>query len=148
MARDVVKGKNEKKKYKFLRHTADVLFEARGKNFQEALENAAQAMFDVSASGVEPKEKFEIEEKADDLETLVVFCLSKLLSEGEAREMLLCRFEASELKRDADSYVVRGTAWGERAPRKRKDIVKAVTFHELKVRVGKTKTTIRVLLDV
>ncbi len=146
-AGDELKGKKEKKNYRLLRHTADILFEASGKNFEDALQNAARAMFDVIAEGIEPKEKFEIEEKAKDLETLVVFCLSKLLSESEAREMLLCKFEVGELKKDAEGYVVRGTAWGEHG-RKPKDVVKAVTFHELKVRAGKTKTTIRVLLDV
>ncbi|MEW6329219.1 MAG: archease [Candidatus Micrarchaeota archaeon] len=143
-----MKGKTERKNYKLLRHTADILFEASGKNFEDALQNAARAMFDIIASGIEPREKFEIEERAKDLETLVVFCLSKLLSESEAREMLLCKFEVGELKKEGGGgYLVRGTAWGERG-RKPKDVVKAVTFHELKVRVGKRKTTIRVLLDV
>ena len=44
--------------YKFLEHTADVMFESYGKSYEEALENAAKAMFSILGNAKE-KEHFQ-----------------------------------------------------------------------------------------
>ena len=40
-------------KFRFLEHTADIMFESYGKSYPEALENAAHAMFSVFGSAGE-----------------------------------------------------------------------------------------------
>ena len=75
--------------FKFLEHTADVLFEATGKDFKSALEAAADALSFTIGENVKKIEEFEIEEEAKDLEDLVVFVLSDLLRECEISGILV-----------------------------------------------------------
>jgi len=137
-------------KYKFLEHTADVLFEAYGKSFKEALENAAAAMFEVMChtERVEESERFEVREDADSLENLTVFTLSTILSECEVRGVLPKRFEVKSFSERSGEYNLHGVVYGGKweSSKVKKD-VKAVTHHMAKVEVnGKFK--IRMLLDI
>ncbi|MCX6778442.1 MAG: archease [Candidatus Micrarchaeota archaeon] len=134
--------------YKFLEHTADVLFEAEGKDLREAVEAAASAMFSVIANGgkVGTKASFTIVEEAPNLEELVVFTLSRLLSESETREIALAKFEVRKLAR-GKSFSLEGKAYGEKGKRP-KVCVKAVTHHEARVEESPAGVKIRILLDV
>jgi len=132
-------------RYKFLEYTGDVFYEAYGASFEEALENAAAAMAAVIAEKVREEKNFEIEEHAPTLEELVVFTLSRLLSECEIREIYLARFEVAESGKRNGEFYVKGIAYGGEG--KAKTIVKGVTFHEEKIE-KKNGYTIRVLLDV
>ncbi|MEM0475655.1 MAG: archease [Candidatus Norongarragalinales archaeon] len=142
------------KHYKFLEHKADVLFEARGASFERALEAAAQALFDTMAKTSKLKEtkKVKIKQSAQSLEELVVFTLGALLSESDANELFFKRFNVNKFKAERGGFKIEGVAVGE----KEKSgcggtVVKAVTFHELRVikPTGKDKEwKIRVLLDV
>lgn len=137
-------------KYKFLEHTADVVFESYGKDYEEALENAAEAMFSVigDIKKIRAKESFTIEEEANSLENLTVFCLSNLLSESEIRNLLLCKIKVEKFSEKDGKFHLKAKAFGEeKINEKAKDLVKAVTYHELKVERNK-KVKIRVLLDV
>lgn len=137
-------------KYRFLEHTADVLFEAYGKNFEEALQNAAEAMFSVMCDTKKLKEEksFRVEEHADSLENLTVFTLSTILSESEINEVLPKRFEVESFAQKDGVFSIRGKVHGGRwESGKVKTGIKAVTHHLIKVeRNG--KFTIRVLLDI
>ena len=137
-------------KYKFFEHTADVLFEAYGKDYEEALENAAEAMFSVigEIEKIKAKKSFVIEEEADKLENLTVFCLSDLLSESEIRNMLLCKIQVERFVEKNGKFYLKAKAFGEeKMDEKTKGLVKAVTYHELKIEKNE-KVKIRVLLDV
>lgn len=137
-------------KYRFLEHTADVLFESYGKGFEEALENAAEAMFSVMSDVKKLKEEksFSVEERADSLENLVVFTLSSILSESEIREVLPKRLEVEKFSERDGVFSVRGKVFGGRWESGRvKTDIKAVTHHLIKVE-GKRKFKIRVLLDI
>ncbi len=130
--------------YRYLEHKADLFIESDGKNFPEALVEAAQGMFDaiVEESGTD---FFEFEIQSSSLEDLVVDVLSELLSQSEILEIPFSRLEVLSFKRDP--YVIKGKAYG------RKDAltigsVKAVTYHELSVKEKEGKVTIRVLLDI
>ncbi len=138
-------------KYKYLDHKVDVLFEAYGFKLEEAVENAAQAMFDTIAdtSKLKADEKIEIEEEADTLEELVVFALGDLVSEADARELFFKKFKVQELKENKDGYFLRGYAVGsEMVPDLGGVVVKAVTHHECKVEKKGNVWTIHVLLDI
>ncbi len=131
------------KSYKFFDHTADILFEAYGKNFTEALENAAHAMFSVIGDAKE-KEEVKVKVSAPDRESLVVRFLETLLAEADIRELVFSRVKIEKF--GGKPFEIEATAFGEK--KRPRDSVKAVTFHELQVKEEKGKCSIRVLLDV
>lgn len=138
-------------KYKYLDHKVDVLFEAYGFKLEEAVENAAQAMFDTIAdtSKLKAEEKVEIEEEADTLEELIVFALGDLISEADSRELFFKKFKVEELKKNNDGFYLKGYAMGsEMVPDLGGVVVKAVTHHECSVKKEGNLWTIKVLLDI
>ncbi|MBI4399667.1 archease [Candidatus Micrarchaeota archaeon] len=136
-------------KYKYLDHTADVLFEAYGSTFEEALENSADAMLNIIANNLKTKQSFEFEVFADTKEDLVVQTLSTLIAQSDSNEMILSKFKIEKLEK-GDIYHLVGRAFGEPfgKNKKVKTIVKGVTYHELLVEEKPKKVRIRVLLDV
>ncbi|MFH1470736.1 MAG: archease [Candidatus Micrarchaeota archaeon] len=132
--------------YVYLEHKADVLIEATGKDFPEAIECAAKGMADVIAN-VGEKDTFDVEREAESLEDLVVDTLAWLLAESEVLEMPFSRLKVKKFGHGGGKFMLSGTAYGEKdAPKK--GSVKAVTYHELSVKEEKERVTIRVLLDV
>ncbi len=138
-------------KYKFLEHKVDVLFEAYGFKLEEAIENAAQAMFDTITDTTQLKsdEKVKIEENADSLEDLVIFVLGNLITEGDTRELFFKQFKITELKQKNGIYFLKGYAVGsEMKPEMGGTTVKAVTHHECSVKKEGNIWTIKILLDI
>ncbi len=138
-------------KFVFLEHTADVLFEAQGFSFEEALENAALAMFSTisDVGALAEDESVELEERGESLEELSAFVLSDLLAESEAQELFLKEFKVSEFKKLDGGFYLKGVALGESmSPEKGKANVKAVTHHECKVWQEGNLWKVRVLLDI
>jgi len=137
-------------RYRFLEHTADVLFEAYGSTFEAALESAAEAMFSVMSRIDELREErsFHVEERAGSLENLTVFTLSAILSGSEIEDVMPKRFEVESLEHRGGEFLLKGKVHGEkREGKKVKREIKAVTHHLLKIeRNG--KVSIRVLLDI
>ncbi len=131
--------------FRFLEHTADIMIEANGKDYPSALKNIALGMFSVLGKS-RPKESFDVDEQAANHEELVVYLLSTILAECDARELVPCKSEV--LQYDQSAPRVKMRVWGERKPAR--DHIKAVTFHELMaVEDDKTRMwTVRVLFDV
>jgi len=127
--------------YRYLEHTADILIEATGNNFKEALEESAHAMFNVIGSA-EPKIKINIACSAPSKEQLVVYFLGDLLSEMEINQIVFSKVEIIELV----NFDLKAIAYGDKILPK--DQVKAVTHHMLKVEESKNMCKIQVLLDV
>ena len=68
------------RKFKFLEHTADIKFQAYGKDIEEAFENSALAMFNsMYNSKIKDKEKFKIIVQGKDFESLLYNFLEELL---------------------------------------------------------------------
>lgn len=137
--------------YKFFDHTADVLYEAYGKTFPEALENAAKALFvtiaDVSLVGT--SEKVTITESAPTESELVIHVLSNLVAERDAQGLFFRSFAVTRFAETKDGFTLTGTARGAPMTPKAGILdVKAVTYHETKVFHEKGTWTIRVLLDI
>jgi len=131
--------------YRFLEHTADIMIEADGNSYLDALQNIARGMFSVLGQS-RPKAYLEIDEMAGNREELVVYVLSRILAECDARRLVPCRTDV--LLYDESAPRLRVKVWGE--VKNARDSIKAVTFHELLVkRDEKTqKWKIRVLFDV
>ncbi|MFA6531178.1 MAG: archease [Candidatus Micrarchaeia archaeon] len=132
--------------YRFVEHTSDIIIEATGKTFSEAFEWLAKGMFTQMGEAKTEKatEKFGIEADAGAMDILVVKALSELLAELEIRE--ITPFKVAVEKFDKAKITLSFSVYGEKkAP---KNIIKAVTFHELIVKEEKGKWTIRVLFDI
>jgi SHS2 domain-containing protein len=131
------------KKYRFLEHTADIMFEAYGKTYERALENSAHAMFSVFGSAGEG-ERAVFSVTAHNIEELTVQALADMLAYMDTGEIIFSR--AHVLSYDAKKHSLEIEAFGEK--KRPRDSVKAVTYHELMVKKDKNGWTIRILLDV
>ena len=131
--------------YKFIEHTADIMFEAYGKSYPEALQNAAKAMFSVFGSA-EPKEEVRFTLSAHNIGELTVQALADLLAHMDTHEIVFSQIKV--LKFDPGKNSLELEAFGEK--KRPRDSVKAVTYHELMVAKDKKtgEWTIRILLDV
>lgn len=135
-------------KYKFLEHTADVKFQAFGRNLNESFENAALAMFNVEINlkKVKPIRKIKIKCEAENLEELLIEWLNKLLAESSINSMVFSKFKVKIKEKKLE-----GEAYGERMDIKRHNVkieVKAATYSELFIKNEKDKFICQVVLDV
>ncbi|MFH8119666.1 MAG: archease [Candidatus Aenigmatarchaeota archaeon] len=130
-------------KYKFLEHTADVLFEAYGKSLEEAIENSAEAISKTVSDKVKKIEEFEFEESGESLEDLIVKTLQDFLVECEIRVLLPGGLKVIDLDEKEKKIKVR--CWCGKGETKTQ--IKGVTYGMLKVEKNK-EWKIRVLLDV
>ena len=92
-------------KYRFLDHTADVMFEAYGKNLNEVFRNSALAVFDVQCDlkKVKRKIKKKIKLKNENAEDLLFDFLEELIYLKDARYMLFGRFDIGIKKKKVGS---------------------------------------------
>ena len=133
-------------RYELIDHTADILLRTKGKDLNEAFENAAYALFDTmcDVSTVKPSKVKKVECEADDPGQLLVDWLSRLLFLCDVDDMLFSEFEVRITgkkltarikgeKLDADKHHL-------------KTDVKAITYHMLEVDL--VKNTVQVLLDI
>ncbi len=137
-----------RKSYRFFDHTADVGIIACGKNFPEALENVALAMFSIMVNLKEVNEAIcriiEVEGKGEEL---VVNWLNELLYLFDAESLVFCRFEVKEMSEDN----MKALAFGEKLDPKKHECkmgVKAATYHKLTVAKGEEGYKVQVILDV
>ncbi len=140
-----------KKPFKFFDHTADILYEAYGATFEEALQNAALALFETIASleKVKATKTVAIREWAPNRDELVVGVLSDLVAERDARGLFFKTFSVTNLVPKDGGYALKGVAKGSpMTPEAGLLDVKAVTHHETKAFENKGKWTVRVLLDI
>ncbi|MEM2974700.1 MAG: archease [Candidatus Micrarchaeia archaeon] len=132
--------------FRFLEHTADILFQAEGKTFEDALEEASKALSVTISDKLKKKKEFEYTESAANIEELVVASLSRLLSESELLGFLPGGFKVLSFSGQPGNFIVKVRAWvGEG---KQKTVVKGVTYGMLKVEKKEDKYVIQVLLDV
>jgi len=131
------------KNFRFLEHTADIMFEAYGKGYPEALENAAHAMFSVfGTAGAQEKAVFTV--TAHNIEELTVQALADLLAYMDTHETVFSKMKV--LKFDAAKNHLELEAYGEK--KRPRDAVKAVTYHEMAVTHDSKGWAIRIILDV
>jgi len=145
-----------KMKYKYLPHTADVSFVAYGKDFKEALENAAEALLNIMLDLKRIKKEkvatgtITIKESADGADNLVWYVLQNILTHVDDKKLLAYAFQVDELEQEKGKELkVRGKLLFKKLE---KDMflleVKAVTPHELTVEKKKAGYEIRVTVDV
>src|SRR3989338_910976 len=143
MAEKKSPAKSEKRtpknpKYKFIKGvTAELTFEAYGRDLNEVFKNAALATMDtmVDTKTVQPKLQKIIKLQSNDIKALLVDFLNELVYYKDAEQMFLSEFDV-EIKQKPESGVWLLTAEisGEPLNQKRHPLradVKAATWHML-----------------
>ena len=138
--------------YKFFDHTADVLFEAEGKDLDELFEACGLATEEtqVDLKDVEEKIKKEISLEKDNIEMLLFDFLQELIFLKDAELLLFSSIKVSITEKNK-KYRLKAVLKGEKLDQKKHELkvdVKAVTLHRFEVgKVGKGWFA-RVILDI
>lgn len=127
--------------YRQLEHTADIWIEVTGTSFENLLEEAGAALFDIvgKPDSLGTMREFEFGGKSN--EELLVRWLEELYSESQISGILFGKFNVS-----VQAGKLKGKAWG--GPGSVKTEVKAVTWGRLKIWQEKDKWKARVLFDI
>jgi len=141
--------------YRYLEElgTADIAFEATGRDLPELFSDAADATANVmidNLEAIEPRETRQIELSNDKLDMLLFDLLQELIFLKDA-ERLLLRIRELQIDDRAEMYLVKATAEGETLDVERhhqRADVKAVTLHDFSVERTEGGWKARVLLDI
>ena len=130
--------------------TADVAFEAYGKDLNRLFANSALAMFEVMVNTVklEPKIEKEVKIKGNDLESLMFNWLNELLVFYGSENLAFSKFE---VEIDEKGLELEAKCYGEEIDPERHETrteVKAATMHKMQVKKVNTKWKAQVILDI
>ena len=133
--------------------TADIAFEATGRDLSELFVAAADATMNVmidNLDAIEAREKRQIELSNDNLEMLLFDFLQELIYFKDAKRLLL-RAGETQIDQKGEAYFLKTKVAGERLDdtrhQQRAD-VKAVTLHGFCVEKRDDNWKARVLLDI
>jgi protein archease len=137
------------KPYRLIKHTGDLGMEVRGKDLPDLFSRAGWAFFDilVEAKRITPNQERIISVEAPDLEALLVAWLGELLYIFETEQWVFERFSIQHLT----PLTLAVQAWGEPFDIKKhkpKQMIKAVTYHQLRIWEEKGMWRARVIFDL
>ncbi|MBI4163297.1 MAG: archease, partial [Candidatus Aenigmarchaeota archaeon] len=123
--------------YKFFDHTADVLFEAEGKDLSELFEAAGLATEEtqVDLKGIKQKIRKEIKLEKESVEMLLFDFLQELIFLKDAKLLLFSKIKVSVSEGKVNK--LNAVLEGERIDPKKHELkvdVKAVTLHRFEVK--------------
>jgi SHS2 domain-containing protein len=133
--------------------TADIAFEATGRDLPELFSDAADATTNVMIDNIEaiqPRETRQIELSNDKLDMLLFDFLQELIFLKDA-ERLLLRMREVHIHEKDETYFLKATANGEPLDAERhhqRADVKAVTLHGFSVEKADDDWKAQVLLDI
>ena len=130
---------------KEIEHTADRAFRVRGRDLKELFANAAEALLAIEGrrkSAAASRER-RVEIEGFDRETLLVNWLNEILYLGETGRETYTAVEIQEVS----DHRLRATLKARPGGRRRR-LVKAVTFHGLRVRKTRQGLEAEVIVDV
>ena len=141
--------------YKYLEDvaTADIAFEATGRDLPELFRDAADATTNVmidNLNSIEPRETRQIELSNGKLDMLLFDLLQELIFFKDAQRLLLRTADMQITEKD-EAYFLKATAKGEPLDAERhhqRADVKAVTLHDFSVERTDSGWKARVLLDI
>ncbi len=144
---------NEFKPFEFEEHTADVVIRAYGRTLEETIANAARAVFEIitDTSKVRPKTCKRVEEKGIDLYQAILRWLEDFLLFFDSEGLVFSKFKVDKIEKVNDEFVISGEGCGEpfdpsiHEPR---TIVKAITYHEMKVEKTNGLWMLRFAVDI
>ena len=133
--------------------TADIAFEATGRDLPELFTAAADATMNVmidNLEAIEPRETRRIALKNDAIDMLLFDFLQELIYFKDADRLLL-RIREVRIDEKEDAYSLNATAVGEPldpARHQQRADVKAVTLHDFRVEKTDGRWKASVLLDI
>jgi SHS2 domain-containing protein len=135
--------------FEILEHPADIGFRAFGGTLPELFENSAVALVSIASeiNDVEARHGYSLEATGSDWESLLVAWLSEVFYWFDGKRISFCRFRI----RAMDSCRLKAVAYGEPRNSLRhhpKPIVKAVTWHQLKINPASDGWMAEVYLDI
>jgi SHS2 domain-containing protein len=136
------------KKFKFLEHTADVMFRAFGKDVESLYANSAYAMFNSMYDGeVKKSKKIKIKANGEDFESLLYNFLEEFLILLDSEGFFLSKIR--KMKIDTKKHKIEAEAIGDNVKNYEANLnVKAVTYNDMFVRREGKKWVCQVVLDV
>ncbi len=139
--------------FRFLEHTADVYFEARGETLEEVFEEAAKAMFSVitDISKVEKRVKRRIEGEGIDLFNALYRWLEELLILHDAEGLVFSEFHVEYVREEGEVVKFAGEVLGEpfdESKHVKGTEVKAVTYSMMEIGKDNGCWYARVVLDI
>ena len=135
------------KKFKFLEHTADIKFQAFGKNVEEVFSNSALALKETICGKIKIKEIKEekISAKGKDFESLLYNFLEEIIYLLDAKKFLIKKIKKIEIK----NFELKAIIIGDKSSNyKFTNNVKAVTYNEMFVEEKGKKWISQVVIDV
>jgi protein archease len=135
--------------FEILEHPADIGFRAFGATLPELFGNAALALLSIRAEAedVEPRQNFPIAATGADLESLLVNFLSEVLYLVDGKQIAFRQIRVDAVSENSVSATGLGEPH-ERARHRVKLIVKAVTWHQLRIDHTADGFTAQVYLDI
>lgn len=139
-------------KYRFLPHTADVMFEAFGETLEELFENAALALEEtmVKTSTIKCNESYEITLNSGNPTDLLYDFLSELIFVKDTEGLLFSKFGAV-ISHEGKEYKLFAKCEGEKINQDKHELLddaKAITMHEFEVVKDKDRWYAKVIVDV
>ena len=133
-------------KFKFLKHTADIKFQAFGKNLKEVFRNSVLAMSKViSDDKINEKVKKKIKIKGKDNENLLYNLLEEILFLFDSKNLIISKAGNLKIKNKELSAELSG----DYAKNYKINMdIKAVTYNEMFIKKTKDKWIAQVVLDV
>ncbi len=131
--------------YRFLEHRSDIIVLASNSTFAKAMEDVAAGMFtQMGAERAKDKDSFALEVSAPTREELVVQFLTEIIAECETRPFTPKKMEITAF--DESKMTIGAKIYGEmKVP---ENIIKAVTFHDLRAEKKGRNWEIQVLFDI
>ncbi len=141
-----------KPSYRFLDHTADVLFEAEAGTLNGLFEQCALAVEDTQVELKKVKQNISkmITERNTSVEKLLFDFLDDLIFYKDAELLVFSKFTCL-VEKKGEAYHLSCTALGDVLDHKKhepKVDVKAITMHLFEVKENKGRWTAKVLLDI
>lgn len=138
--------------YKFLDHTADVMFEAEGKDLGELFEAAGLATEEtqIELGGIKQEIKQIIELENENVEMLLFDFLQELIYLKDAELLLFSKIKV-KIEEKNKKYNLKADLYGEKIDPNRHELkvdVKAVTLHRFEVKKTVKGWFCRVILDI
>jgi SHS2 domain-containing protein len=133
--------------------TADIAFEATGRDLPELFTAAADATMNVmieNLDAIEPRETREIELTNDNIDMLLFDFLQELIYFKDA-ERLLLRIREVQIDEKEEKYFLNATAAGEpldAGRHQQRADVKAVTLHDFRVEKSEGGWKATAILDI
>jgi protein archease len=143
--------------YKYLEHSTDAFVQAQGSTLEELFEKCAKGfvniMFDIDK--VKNRRSVAIAAEGDDLEGLLYDWLEKVLLKILIEHVVLSRFSVKICERpsygEEKRYSLEARAEGEKVSYEKHNYkieIKAITYHELKIRHVRNRYLATFLVDL